>query len=204
VRTAEFRDDKVWVAIARVGGETVGAVRYRVDRFGGDLFAQDLLTTGPLGRALLLQFFARHVDQVARVTVTLGTDEVPDLWGTDMAVVTTGTVEFPRQGGPMVRVLNVEALNGLAVGESGVTVEVIDDPLIGGVYRLDGAGGRLAITKGSTPAATLSAAGLSGLVYGVLDPVDVITRGLGQVSAEAIVPLRTLFPRAIPYLWADF
>ena len=97
VRTAEFRDDKLWVAVARVDGEVVGAVRYRVDRFGGDLSRQDLLTTGPLGRALLLQFFARHVDQVGRVVLTIGTDEVPDLWGTDMAVTTEGRVAYPQQ-----------------------------------------------------------------------------------------------------------
>jgi len=31
VRTAGFRDDRYWVAVARVGGEVVGAVRYRVE-----------------------------------------------------------------------------------------------------------------------------------------------------------------------------
>jgi hypothetical protein len=45
---------------------------------------------------------------------------------------------------------------------------------------------------------------LSGLVYGVLDPIDVGTRGLGTVDAAAVTPLRTLFPRALPYLMADF
>jgi predicted acetyltransferase len=204
VRTAEFREDKLWVALARVDGETVGAVRYRIDRFGGDLVAEDLLTTGPLGRALLLQFLARHVDQVAQIVLAIGTDEVPDLWGTDMAVVTRGTVGYPREGGPMVRILDMEALNGTPVGEADVTVEVAGDDLIGGVYRLDGGGGKLSVTKGSTPAATLTAAGLSGLLYGVLDPVDVVSRGLGKVEAGAIGPLRTLFPREMPYIYADF
>ena len=46
--------------------------------------------------------------------------------------------------------------------------------------------------------------GLSALVYGVLDPVDVVARGLGTVSGDAIGPLRTLFPREMPYLFADF
>jgi predicted N-acetyltransferase YhbS len=204
VRTAEFRNDKAWVALARVDGEVVGAVRYRIDRFGGDLVAQDLLTTGPLGRALLLQFFARHVDQVAQIVLTIGTDEVPDLWGTDMAVVTRGTVSYPREGGPMVRILDMDALNGTPVGDAAVTVEVAGDELIGGVHRLEGEGGRLSVAKGANPAATLTAAGLSGLVYGVLDPVDVVTRGLGQVDAGALGPLRTLFPRQMPYIFADF
>jgi predicted N-acetyltransferase YhbS len=204
VRNAEFRESKVWMAVARAGGEVVGAVRYRIKEFGGDLIAEDLLTNGPLGRGLLLQFFARHVDQIARVELTVGTDEVPDLWGTDMAVVTSGTTGYPRQGGPMVRVLDMAGLDGIAAGNGDVTVEVVDDPWISGVYRLTGDGGRLEIQKGAEPEATMTAAGLSGLIYGVLDPVDVMTRGFGDVDAKAIEPLRSLFPREMPYLFADF
>jgi predicted acetyltransferase len=207
VRVQEFREATWWVAVARVGGETVGAARYRIDRFGGELVADDLLTTGPMGRALLLRFFARHVDQVARVEVTIGADEVPDLWGTDIEVVTRGTVAFPREGGPMVRVLDVAALDGIAVGgDADVVVEVADDPLIAGTYRLVGAGERLSVEAagGGSPGAVVSAAGLSGMVYGVLDPVDVVTRGLGRVEPAAIESLRTLFPRELPYLFADF
>ncbi len=207
VRAAEFRDDKFWVAIARSGGkdgETVGAVRYRVDNHGGDLIASDLLTTGPLGRALLLQFFARHVDQVARIVVTIGADDVPELWGTDLAVVTEGRVGFPRQGGPMVRVLDMESLTGSAAGRGAVTIEIPDDELTGGVWHLESTGGRLAVTKGTTPEATLSPAGFAGLLYGVLDPVEVVIRGLGDVPAAAVPALTTLFPRQMPYLYADF
>ena len=204
VRKAEFREDKYWVAVARVEGEVVGAVRYRIDLYGGDLVAGDLLTTGPLGRALLLQFFARHVDQVSRVVVTVSTDEVSELWGTDLAVTTEGKVDFPRRGGPMVRVLDMTALSGTRVGAGDVTIEIPDDELIGGVWRLTGDGGRLAVAKGTAPSATLTVAGLSGLVYGVLDPIEVFTRGLGRLSPEAIAPLATLFPRQMPYLVADF
>ena len=89
-------------------------------------------------------------------------------------------------------------------GRAQSTVEVVDDELIGGVYRLESEGGKLTVSKGTQPAATVTAAGFSGLVYGVLDPVDVITRGFGTVSADAMEPLRSLFPRAMPYLFADF
>ena len=104
----------------------------------------------------------------------------------------------------MVRVLDVGALGGMPAGTGAVTVEVVDDPLIEGVYRLEGDGGRLTVARGATAAATLTAAGFSGLVYGVLDPIDVVTRGFGQVGADAIGPLRALFPPAMPYLFADF
>ena len=52
---------------AAIDGTTVGAVTYRIDDHGGALIADDLLVTDPYARALLLQFFARHVDQVERI-----------------------------------------------------------------------------------------------------------------------------------------
>jgi len=206
VRTAEFRDNPQWVALARAGGEVVGGVIYRVDRFGGELVARDLLTTGPLGRALLLQFFARHVDQVARVSVTVGTDEVPELWGTDLQVLTEGRVEHPTRSGPMARLLAMEALTGTATtADEAITVEVVDDDFIGGRYLVTGADGRLSVEPSrNEPQATLTCAGISALAYGVLDPVEVVTRGLGQVEASAVGPLTSLFPRHMPYLFSDF
>jgi predicted N-acetyltransferase YhbS len=204
VRTAEFRDSRRWVAVARVDGEVVGAVRYRIDHHGGDLIASDLLYDGSLGRALLLQFFARHVDQVARVVVTISSDEVPDLWGTDMQVTTEGRVTYPRRGGAMTRVLDMAALDGTLVGDGGVTIEIAGDELVGGVWQLESDNGKLVVTKGSTPTATLTAAGFSGLLYGVLDPVEVFTRGLGELEPSAIAPLASLFPRQLPYIFADF
>ncbi len=47
-------------------------------------------------------------------------------------------------------------------------------------------------------------AGLSGLVYGVLDPDEVVIRGYGRVPSEAAARLRALFPRRTPYLCAKF
>jgi predicted N-acetyltransferase YhbS len=204
VRAAEFRDDRYWVAVARVDGEVVGAVRYRVDRHGGELSAGHLHCTGSLGRALLLQFFARHVDQVSRVVVQISTDEVPELWGTDLTVTTEGRVDFPTRGGPMARVLDMEALAGTPVGPGAITIEIPDDELIGGVWRLESVGGDLTVAKATTPSVTLSVGGFSGLLYGVLDPIEVVARGLGAVPAEAVPALASMFPRAMPYVVADF
>ncbi|WP_067504072.1 enhanced intracellular survival protein Eis [Actinoplanes sp. TFC3] len=202
-----LRDDKTqWVALARVGGEVVGAVPYRVERYGGDLVAGDLLTTGPLARTLLLQYLARHVDQVARVQVKISTDEVPDLWGTDLAVLTEGRTEFPRQGAPMVRLLSMRALNGLHTPASlDVTVEVTGDSFLAGRYRIAGDAGSLAVEETKDdPQATLTCAGISALAYGVLDPLEVTLRGFGQVDTDALEMLGALFPKKMPYLFADF
>ncbi|OJF11904.1 GNAT family N-acetyltransferase [Couchioplanes caeruleus] len=206
-RTAEFRESPpLWVAIARVDGEVVGAVTYRIDQYGGDLVADDLLTTGPLGRALLLQFLARHVDQVTQIVLTIGSDEIPELWDTDLAVRTEGRVQFPGKCGPMVRLLSIDALNGLHAGaERDVSVEVVDDELLAGRYRISADAGTLTVEETKDePQATLTCPGISALAYGVLDPVEVMTRGFGQVETPAVEALSALFPKKMPYLFADF
>jgi predicted N-acetyltransferase YhbS len=195
-----------WLATAWVDGAVAGAVTYRINGFGADLIADDFLTASPLGRALLLQFFAAHTDQVARVTATIAAGEIPELWATDFAAVTQATTSFPESPAPMARVLSVEGLAGMPVGCSQVTVDIVDDPFIAGRYTLDGSVGALEVRRSTAaePEATLTAPGLSGLIYGVLDPDDVSIRGFGQVPGSAAARLRTLFPRRIPYLHATF
>jgi predicted N-acetyltransferase YhbS len=206
-RAVEVRDaDDRWVVMAWAGGEAVAAATYRITGYAGVLTADDMLTADPLGRALLLQFFARHIDQVSRVEVQVGAGELPELWATDMAAVTQATTSFPASPAPMARVLSLGPLSGMPAGDERVTVEVAADPFIGGVHVLDGRSGSLEITSGTGPApeATLTAAGLSALVYGVLDPGDVVVRGLGDIPADAAARLRRLFPRQVPYLYARF
>jgi predicted acetyltransferase len=206
-RTMRMHDaDDRWVAIAWSGGEAVAAAPYRITGFGGVLAAEDMLTASPLGRALLLQFFARHIDQVSQVEVQVGAAELPELWATDLAAVTQATTAFPRSAAPMARVLSLQLLAGLPAGEERVTVEVTDDPLIGGTYVLDGRSGSLEVTAGAAgpPGAALTAAGLSALVYGVLDPAELTGRGLGDIAGDQAERLRRLFPRQLPYLYARF
>jgi hypothetical protein len=199
-------DDARWLITARVAGEVAGAATYRIAGQGGELTVDDLLTTTPLSRALLLQFFARHVDQVDRVVAWIAADELPELWATDLETVTESRTRIPIANAPMARVLAVPPLAGTRVGPGRVVVEVVDDPFIAGTYLLDGRGGRLEVgaDESGVPRATLRAAGLSALVYGVLDPDDLPLRGFGAVPADAGTQLRALFPRAVPYFFVDF
>jgi predicted acetyltransferase len=206
-RMAQLRDagDR-WLATAWVGQEVVGAVTYRIDGFGGDLIADDLLIISPLGRALLLQFFAAHADQAARIIVTVPAGEMPELWATDFEAVTQATTSFPRSPAPMARVLSVEGLAGMPAGGGAAVVDIVDDLYTAGRYVLEGTAGTLTVRRAGAeaPEATLTSAGLSALVFGVLDPYDLNIRGLGEVPAEPAARLRNLFPPRIPYLHASF
>jgi hypothetical protein len=205
-RALAFRDaNDRWVVTAHAGGEVVGALAYRIAAHAGELSGGALLSTGPLGRALILRFLAHHTDQVGEVVLSVPPDETPELWGEDFAVRTVVDVHQPESSAPMVRVLSVEDLAGGAVGPAQAVVEVVDDPFIAGVYQLDGDEGVLTVGRSTrAPDAVVSAAGLSALVYGVLDPAELPIRGLGTVPPNAAVPLRTLFPSARPYVWAEF
>ena len=88
---------------------------YRITEHGGDLLADDLLTTGPLGRALLLRFFASHVDQVTRISVRVDPDESPEQWAMDLDFVSEAKVAVPSFHAPMARILSLDALAGMAV-----------------------------------------------------------------------------------------
>jgi len=199
-------EDDRWLVTARVGGDLVGAVGYRITEFGADLVADHLLATNAVGRALLLSFFARHVDQVARVVATVAPDELPELWATDLTTHTESRTSSPTDRAPMARVLSVPALAGLPVGPGRAGVRIVDDPFIAGGYRLDGSSGGLEVSPGGEDAdtATLTAAGFAALVYGVLDPVDIAVRGLGTVPPGSLAGLRTLFPPRVPYVCAEF
>ena len=111
----------------------------------------------------------------------------------------------------MARLLSLDALTGLPAGAGRVRVELIGDRWLAGTHLLDGTTGRLELRPATPPrrrrrlpTATLTAAGLSALAYGVLDPAEVDIRGLGEVPADAAAELRRIFPREVPYLFADF
>jgi predicted acetyltransferase len=206
-RTVELRDNENrWLVTARSGDAIVGSMAYRITGHGGELVGDDLLSTGPLGRALILRFIALHIDHVDQVTTTIAPDEMPELWATDLVGVTETRTSFPTAPAPMARVLSMDALRGMAVGRGRITVEIVDDPFVAGRYALDGMTDALDVEsdRTSTPNATLTVAGLTGLVYGVLTPEDVVVRGLGVMSDRAVVALAALFRRATPYLHARF
>ena len=197
-RAVMLRDAPRWLATAQdAGGRIVGAATYRIERQGGDLVADTFWTEGVLGRSLLLQFFARHVDQVARVVLPLAdAGEAPELWGTDMTVEVTTRVAHPGAVAPMARVLDPAGLDGIRAGAGRAVVELPE-----GRFELAGDDGVLRVRRTDrAPDATLGTQGFSALVYGVLDMAEIEVRGFGAGSAE----LDRIFPRELPFVSEAF
>jgi hypothetical protein len=205
-RAVRLRDiNDRWLATVCVNGEVVGVMMFRVNGFDGDLAVDVLFTRDLLGRTALLAYLARHVDQVARIVVPLAPDDIPELWATDLEAATEARVTHPGTPAPMARVLSLPALAGMTVGVAQVRIRVVDDPLLAGDYLLDGTTGVLDVTTtAGEPDATLTTHGISGLVYGVLDPDEVVVRGFGTIPPSATAALRILLPRRIPHLTVTF
>ena len=205
-RAARLRDiNDRWLVTHCTGGTVTGVMLYRVGGFDGDLTVDVLLTDDGLGRAGLLRYLGLHADQVARIVLPLAPDDLPELWATDLQTDTEARITLPGSPAPMARVLWLPGLAGMPVGPGRVAVRVVDDPFLGGDHLLDGTGGTLEVSASTTePTVVLTAPGLSGLVYGVLDPQDVVARGLGTIPEPAGAGLRSLFPRRVPHLTAAF
>lgn len=195
-----------WLAFARVGGEVTGAMRYRISGFAGTLAARCFFHLDVRARMLLLQWLAQHTDQVTEVALRLPSDAAPELWHSDVEVTVEKKTAIPDHNAPMARVHDVTGLAGMRVGEGSATVRVVDEllPAAAGTYTFEADNGVLSVRPGGSPTATLTPAGLTGLVYGVLDPDELALRGFGDADAATTGTLRSLFPRTVPYLYETF
>lgn len=207
-KEAAIRRNDVWVALAKAGGETIGAMTYNLRNEGGSgmtLKAHRFYYDTSQGRYLLLQWIARHTDQAGQAEILLPPAERPETWWPDLRM----TVEFTG-GGPMARVVDVAALGGMPVGGDTVAPAVtahITDPLCPwntGAWRFEAADGQLVVRRAGDAECDLAIQGLTGLVFGTHDPADFAVRGWGQLPAGTQAAMRTLFPPLLPYMHESF
>ena len=194
--------DHHWVALARVGGEVVGVMLYRVVGVEGDatLHAPNFYTSNAQGRYLLLEWLARHIDQVKEVELRLPPTEFPETWMADL------DLKVRLYDPPLCRVIDVMGLSGLPAGPGRFAAR-ISDPLCAwneGDFTFESNGGGLRVTRGGSPTCTLMIHALAGLLYGTHRPDTFAARGWGDPSSETQAAMLSLFPPAIPYLHAHF
>ncbi len=193
-----------WMALAKVRGEPAGLMLYRIEGEGEPpilLRAVRFYYETSLGRYLLLQWIARHIDQVDRAEIWLPPFEQPETWLSDMQVKTESQVRAP-----MGRVLDVSRLGGMQAG-AGCLAARIADPLCPwneGVWRFESPDGVLRVTPADEADCDLSIQALTALVYGTHDPGDFAIRKWGNPSPAVQAILRTMFPPKLPYLHEYF
>jgi predicted acetyltransferase len=196
--------DNYWLALARVGGETVGLMQYQlqgeqVTRY--KLRAIRFYYHDVRGRYLLLNWIARHIDQAETVELWLPAFERPETWLADMAV----RVESLTRA-PMGRVVDVAGIGGMQVGEGSFAFKLSDPqcPWNEGVWRFESIDGDLKVSAANNAECAMSIQGLSALVYGTHDPGDFRWRGWGDPTKEVQATMRTMFPPRSPYIHEFF
>lgn len=199
-----MRRNDLWVALAKIGDEVVGAMTYNLRHEGGSgmtLKAYRFYYDTSQGRYLLLQWIARHTDQAGQAEIRLAPTEQPETWWPDLRL----TVES-LGGAPMARVVDVAALNGMPVGEGAFTARVTDTlcPWNQGAWRFVAIDGKLEVSRASDADDELAIQGLTGLVFGTHDPADFAIRGWGTPSIETQAIMRAVFPPMTPYMHETF
>lgn len=196
--------DRHWLALARAGDEVVGVMLYRlkgeeVTKFTFSAFRFYYHTS--LGRYLLLDWIARHIDQASQAEIVLPPCELPETWLADMKVAKE---TFWIAG--MGRAVDLQRLKGLRCGPGRFTALIRDPhcPWNEGMWVFDAQDGILDIQPAQQAECELSIQAVSTLVYGTHDPADFSLRGWGDPDAAVQENLRSMFPRQLPYLHEMF
>ena len=192
--------NSLWIALARFDGKIEGLMLYRlqgeeVAKF--NFVAYRFYYQTSQARYLLLNWIARHVDQADRVEIWLACDEYPETWLADSQVKVESAIR-PA----MNRLLDVEKLGGMSVGEGSFSVK-IGDPLLpwnNGVWRFEALGGKLQLFRASKADFDLTIQGLAALIAGTRDPQDLLFRGWGNIEPPYQAILRNMFPKQYTFL----
>jgi len=195
---------KAWLVTAGIDGELDGVMMYDlqgndVTRFKFNIYRFYYLS--PATRYQFLQWIAMHIDQTSEVSIVLPPYEQPQTWLSDLEVKLSA-----RRISPMGRVLDIEKLNGLPVGEGQFSAEITDPtcPWNEGIWQFTSHNGELTVNKATKSDCTLGIQGISSLVFGNVPPGDFKSRGWGKVPAEVQDQMTNLFPPATPHLHEYF
>ena len=106
----------------------------------------------------------------------------------------------------MSRVLDVEKIGGMNVGEGSFSAQIIDPlcPWNESEWQFETKEGKLEVGKTSKAECQLTVQGLTALINGTHDPQELLLRGWGNPEPILQAVMRTMFPKAVPYLHENF
>lgn len=189
-----------WLAIARVRGEIKAMMLYKITDYGADMKVEHFWYDDVQGRYLLLEWFARHIDQIKEVELVLPPFEHPETWWSDLDIHITAI------NPPLGRIINIDRLAGLQTGPGSFTARIRDEycPWNQRTYRFESSDGKLQISESAQADCELSIQALTSLIYGTHEPATFEFRDWGNPSAELQTVMRSMFPAMQPYLHQEF
>lgn len=191
-----------WFMSVHEGDELTGGISYKIDLEKEVMAVRAAFWNTVNGKLNVLDFMARHVDQVKQIRMPILPGQQPHLWVSDDWQVDILSREDYSWGPPMGRIVTIDGLNGVPVGDATATISVVDAqaPWNNGTWTFAGDSGELKVTKGGDPGGDVHIAGLSAMLFSGLDPLTLSHRGWGSVDDETAAALRTLFPPITPHL----
>lgn len=201
---ARANQNLLWTAFAVFGGKTEGIMLYRV--MGEEVTKYNFVASRfyyktSRARYLMLNWIARHIDQADRVEVWLPDDEYPETWLADTQVKVESSIRAA-----MSRVLDVNNIGGMDVGDGSFSARIIDPlcPWNEGSWRFESSDGKLQVFKSSKADCDLTIQGLTSLIAGIHDPQDIPPRGWGNPDIALQSIQRVMFPKMRPYIHEIF
>lgn len=193
-----------WLALATFDGNIEGMMLYRV--LGEEVTKHNFVAyrfyyrTGR-ARYLMLNWIARHVDQADRAEIWLRADEYPELWLVDIQVTTESASRAA-----MSRLLDVERIGGMNVGEGSFSAQIKDPlcPWNEGAWKFESSSGNLQVSKTSKAECQLTIQGLTALIAGEHHPQDFPLRSWGDPNPVLQSTMHEMFPMMSPFLHENF
>ena len=189
----KIKDDNPWMLVVKENEQVTGIMIYRIAeeaRWKKIFDAQRFYYTTPLARMRMLEWIARHTDQVEKAEIYLPPWEHPELWLVDLKA----SLELSLAHSPMGRVIDISMLNGIPCGAGGFSVHIKDPfcPWNEGAWRFEGVGGTLKVKHAPSVGSSLSVQGLSAWLYGSIDPGDFAARGWADLLPEVADAMRAM------------
>ena len=192
-----------WLVLARFEGEIVGALLYKITGFKEKMLIPNFLYRDSRGKYLLLEWLARHADQVNEVELHLPAGEQPEVWVDDMdAKIRLPVIHYNGMG----RILDMAKIGGMQTGPGRFSAKISDPhcPWNEGLYTFETVDGLLQVSPSQTADCELTIQAISALIYGTHDTADFVFRGWGNPSSPVQAIMRTMFPRLQPYMFAIY
>lgn len=195
-----------WFMSVYEDGEITSGMCYKMNLDKGVMEVVASFWNTQNGMLNVLDFMARHVDQVKIISMPVQSHQHPQLWVTDDSCITLLSNEEGAWDAPMGRVVSVTGLNGISVGNATASITLTDShcPWNEGTWTLTGENGELVVTPGGEPGGEVSIGGLSAMVFSGMNPPTLPYRGWGSVNDETAAALQTLFPAVVPHLSEQF
>ncbi len=171
------------------------------------LDVEDFLYSDRQARDAILHFFSRHFEQVGELWIQLPQGFNIYEWFVDSGMLITPKAGFNPW---MVRVMDVAgALNDLPATREGSLKIEVTDPLCewnNGTWEVVSDGEKLHAKPTRVFAdVEMDIRGLSSLVYGAMDPGEILYRGMIQKAGkEAMQILESWFPKEVLYTHIHF